>query len=115
MTKGSVLSTFALQGRQPMRIVKHKNVWADSILSRTTGYMQGRNGQRISYRNRVTRMVATCLADTPHYYLSSRITPLRVNGQLWLRQAGHAVKVNRLTGRHLIAAIRRLNKIRKTI
>ena len=96
-----------------MRTIRHENVWADAGFHRQ-GYMQGRRGQRLPYVNKETRLLAICLCDTDWFRIDSKTRLNITHGRLHLYRAGHSVLVRRLTGRHLRAAIRRLDKLRKT-
>jgi hypothetical protein len=96
----------------PLRVIKHENVWADAGFHRE-GYMQGRRGQLLPYHDLATRLLAACLADTDQFRIDGKTRLSVSGGRLHLYRASHSVLVRRNTGRHLQAAIRRLNYLRK--
>jgi hypothetical protein len=95
-----------------MKIVQFQNHYADREFY-TRGFMANRLGAPIEFWNRDYRALAVAMADTSLCRLPRSIIPQLRSGRLYLLSYGHAVLCRRLVGRHLLSAIRRLNKLRK--
>src|SRR5262245_5753621 len=90
-----------------MRTIQRQNHWGNA------NRIIGRNGQPLTYNSIESKFVAICLADTDLERLPQRMRPEVVRGRLYLRYCGHRVLVRRLTGLHLLAAIRRLVRLKR--